>query len=113
MVNLRKMNVEELINKLNDSFPTLSQIKERFQRSNAAFDDSKSIEFRKKNLIRFNEQLVPYQNQIEHLIYNTNVSSMGIGAISFFSEFKIVDETYYAFGSYNDAYKFCLIPSQN
>lgn len=104
------MTVEDLIQELNLTFPNSNQIIQRHQRSNKSFDKDKAIEYRNRNLIQFNYLLVPFNNQIEHLVYNTNVSSIGIGVINFFSKMKTLDESLKAFGSLNDFYKICLTP---
>src|SRR3954468_23842451 len=106
------MNAKELVDTLNASFPTIKQIVTKFHGNDRTFDETKAIEYRNRNLIRFNDQIVPYSNQIEHLIYNTNISMVGIGAINFTPEIKIIDSAYHRFASYNDFYLLCYNPAQ-
>lgn len=47
-------------------------------------------------------------NHIEDLLRNTNISTVGVGSITFWHEFKILSNKYLEFAQYNDSESVCL-----
>ncbi|MBC9914076.1 hypothetical protein [Chitinophaga varians] len=70
-------------------------------------------EYREDSLLRYSEENANTRNVLEDLIYNTNVSSIGIGAINFDSDIEFIEEDLGCFAFYNDYYNFCIRSCDN
>lgn len=101
------MNLNTFIYQINSSLPDIDAIINAFKVRDEKFDILQAQKYLSVNTIRLNHSISPYQNEIENLIINTNVSQIGIGAINFRSKLKRIDDHNQHFASYNDFYKIC------
>ena len=100
------MTVEEFVQQINMLTPSVERIIEQFKKKNTDFSFDEALSYREANMLRLTE-IRTFGNQVEQLIYGTNIGSTGIGGINFRSNLKDVDEKLKRFASYNDFYRFC------
>lgn len=102
------MKIEEFAAKLNSNLPTINQIIVKYSRSDKTFDKQKAKEYRNRNEIMVLDKSALFNNEIENLIYNTNISSIGIGSINFRANIKAINDGLHCFASTNDQLLICL-----
>jgi hypothetical protein len=100
------MTIQNFIDEINSCFPTSDQIIAKYGEVIKGYNSEMAEEYREGNLLQF-EDNVQGGDLADELIYNTNIGSVGIGAINFSSEVNVVEERYKELASYNDCYFLC------
>ena len=102
------MTIEHFINELNSSLPSIDQIIATFSKLNPGFDRNMAQHYLELNKAKFNQEIIKYETKIQELIYNTNIGSIGIGAINFRNTIKDLKNSLLCFASVNDQELVCL-----
>lgn len=100
------MSITEFVKEINALSPSVEKIVERFRKYDTSFSYDQALVYKKDNTLRLTDTIV-FDDQIDCLIYGTNISSIGIGGINFRSKIKTIDNGLKQFASYNDFYRFC------
>lgn len=93
------MTAEEFVRLLDDDFPDMELLRRKYPKRDlyAYMEDYR---------IRFHQDRHPCTNELENLIYNTNISMVGIGSMDFYYEMKVFGSGFPRFASWNDHFRF-------
>lgn len=100
------MSIAEFIKEINALSPSVEKIVERFRKYDTSFSYDQALVYKEDNTLKVTNTEI-FDDQIDYLIYGTNISLVGIGGINFRSKIKILDNGLKQFASYNDFYRFC------
>jgi len=100
------MSITEFIQEMNKIRPSVNMIMTKYQLVDREFDLTKARVYLDKNTLT--ERALAkekYDDVVDELIYETNISSISVGGLNFYSEIHFVDNMYKEFASYNDFYR--------
>jgi hypothetical protein len=101
------MTTNQFITEINECFPSVEKIIEKYRAVDPNFDLVKADAYLRNNFLEFNQTISLEADLVDQLIYNTNISAIGIGGISFSMDIYSVDGKGKEFATYNDFYSFC------
>lgn len=106
------MSIKEWVTQINKQAPSVEQVVAKYNKVNLSIDEHKAKEHLRRLEIVYTNSFSNkvFENKLEELIQNTNISQIGIGVLSFYSKIEscALDFTYFEFASYNDFYKICF-----
>lgn len=100
------MNISDFISNVNLHVPTIEQIIEKRKSRGVQIDIFEAEKMQERYRLNYYPADTT-MGELDNLIYNTNIVSIGIGSLNFHPEIFLEDGVYRCFASYNDYYELC------